>query len=394
MSGRIANSILAPELVARACETALRSQRADGSFQPGHNGPYHDPETPVRNTSHWLIIVSHLSKASGAKRLLNAAYGAAEFLASSKARPLGYSYHHRDEPGKDRCNGLIGQAWTIEALAEAGTLLGEPALLELAEKAFLQHPFRHELALWDRIEVDGRNLGPDMTLNHQLWFAAAGAMLGDVGESSIKVPIRRFLDRLPELMVVFPDGFIKHRVVSPYPRASISRAGNPLSVVRQTLGAAKRLILRTPPSGKTQRFTEDERRVGYQSFNLYAFALLKRWLPGHELWHSAELERATSAVLGGAYRDALEKNVFGYGYNVPGFEVPVALTELSTLKGRELLEQCRWWVNEQFRRTMDWSTCTLSRNTQDPQTLTARIYELLRLPKELLESIEIEVPKQ
>ena len=43
-----------------AADASLSRQRDDGSFPPGHNGPYHDPETPVRNTAHYLYLYAAL----------------------------------------------------------------------------------------------------------------------------------------------------------------------------------------------------------------------------------------------------------------------------------------------------------------------------------------------
>ncbi len=42
-------------LLLESARAALSRQRADGSLPPGHNGPYADRETPVRNTAHWLV---------------------------------------------------------------------------------------------------------------------------------------------------------------------------------------------------------------------------------------------------------------------------------------------------------------------------------------------------
>ena len=40
------------ELLERSARTAPDLQREDGSFPPGQNGVYDEPETPVRTTSH------------------------------------------------------------------------------------------------------------------------------------------------------------------------------------------------------------------------------------------------------------------------------------------------------------------------------------------------------
>jgi hypothetical protein len=55
----------------------------------------------------------------------------------------------------------------------------------------------------------------------------------------------------------------------------------------------------------------------------------------------------------------------------------------------ELVKISSWWVNEQFRRCYNSETWMMDRNTEDPLTHTARIYELNRLPNSILETIEV-----
>ena len=130
----------------------------------------------MRNTAHWLVLFATTHWRSGEPRLREAALRAARFLASAETRPAGATFWCRSSPGKDACNGLVGQAWAIEALAEAAASLDAEPLAKLAEMVFLRHPFDERARLWRRVEVDGRVLGPDFTLNHQLWFAAAGVL--------------------------------------------------------------------------------------------------------------------------------------------------------------------------------------------------------------------------
>jgi hypothetical protein len=44
------------DIIKSAAHYSLVVQREDGSFPPGHNGPYFNPEIPIRNTGRWLII--------------------------------------------------------------------------------------------------------------------------------------------------------------------------------------------------------------------------------------------------------------------------------------------------------------------------------------------------
>jgi hypothetical protein len=97
----------------------------DKYIKSGHNGPYNDPETPMRNYGHWLITFSKCFELTGEQIYLNKIKEFAEYLISDNARPFGYSFHHRSKESKDKCNGLIGQAWVFEALAFASSVSGE-----------------------------------------------------------------------------------------------------------------------------------------------------------------------------------------------------------------------------------------------------------------------------
>jgi hypothetical protein len=185
------------EIIERSATAALSLQSCDGSLPPGHNGPYHDPETPVRNTGHWLITFLKAHDLSGDPRFHDAASRAARYLSSNAARPHDATFVHRTSLYKDNCNGLIGQAWTIEALVAGADRLDMPHLTALAKKVFLLHEFDGEFGLWQITEIDGSSLGYDPTFNHQLWFAAAGSLIPG---AQIEEQVLLFLDLVPANM--------------------------------------------------------------------------------------------------------------------------------------------------------------------------------------------------
>ena len=165
------------KMILKIAENNSKLQNEDGSFPPGHNGPYHDTETPVRNSGHWLITFSKCYKLTNKSKYKDKVYQLAEYLTTEDARPNGYSFYHRNKKGKDKCNGLIGQAWTFEALTEATKILKDNKYALLAEDIFFQHTFNEECGLWNRLEIDGKILPIDRTFNHQLWFAACASLI-------------------------------------------------------------------------------------------------------------------------------------------------------------------------------------------------------------------------
>lgn len=387
---RTLNSVL--ESIA---ERAIDNQSSDGSFPAGHNGPHDDPETPVRNTSHYLFVLSELYQRKKDEKYLESARSAADYLASDEARPYGYTFHHRESERKDCCNGIIGQAWTIEAITEYSNVVHCPDLVETAEKVFLQHPFNDRLGLWKRVEIDGEILCFDSTFNHQLWFAAAGALLAmdnDV-DPEIDRRVRRFLDKIESQISVGESGLIGIGSQPPFwlwPYVAVAdqraRMAMILLAVRMPLKDSERFrkfitkytpFSRIPSTSNVGR----QKKVGYQSFHLYGFALLKRAYPDHELWSTHWIDRAFEIIESDAFVEELEDSVYGYPYNVSGIEFAYALDEF----GRGSKGSQERWLSRQFQKCWDEETGTLARNNPDPVTLTARIYEAARLSDWYLE---------
>lgn len=357
------------DVLARSAAAGLRLQRPDGSFPAGHNGPYGDPETPVRNTAHWLVLLATTHARGGEPRLRDAALRAARYLSGPEARPTGASFLCRARAEKDACNGLVGQAWAIEALAEAASCLDAEPFAKLAEAVFLRHPFDARTGLWDRVEVDGTPLGPDWTLNHQIWFAAAGAVLSPLAAAEVGGRVRAFLSALPRSLALHRDGAIRHPV-------------SPAAAAR----ALPRVALRLARARLRESAALREKAVGYHAFNLHALAILRTRVPDHEFFSSAGFARAWRFAGSEAFRAAVAGNRYAWPYNPTGLEMAQAL-EVFAPGSRGEQER---WVGEQLRRHFDPATQRLERATPDPATLAARLYEAARLgdlaiPDEALE---------
>ena len=115
------------------------------------------------------------------------------YLIGRDAPRCSHSYQHRNKEGKDQCNGLIGQAWTIEALVKAYEYFEVEDCLGIAKEIFIAHPFSETMGLWNSLEPDGTVLPVDPSFNHQLWFCAAGTMVANHGSPVINGRTTRFL---------------------------------------------------------------------------------------------------------------------------------------------------------------------------------------------------------
>jgi len=371
------------DILCSCAEQALEKQDADGSMPAGHNGPWNDPETPVRNTGHWAITFLRSHEWTDDDRFLTAGENAVSYLLSDAARPHGATFHHRLSDEKDRCNGLIGQAWSIEALVVAARYLDRPELVELASDVFLQHPFKSSLAAWHPVEIDGTVNPIDMTFNHQLWFAAAGGLLAQhpASDRAVDRQVRRYLDDLQANLNVMDNGLVYHPFkpdfdVRKYGKIFFEgvKAGTAHTMV---LGVLRGLLGGEENSEDADEGGWTEKSVGYHSFNLYAFGLLREAYPDHSFWDHSKLEQTVSYADSDVYIEALEGNPYGYPYNCAGIETAYALDVFTDIGPTERQR----WLERQFERTYDPTEQGMTRNNPDPTTLTARLYEATRLPE-------------
>jgi hypothetical protein len=348
------------DLLTRSAQAALSLQLADGSMPPGHNGPYRDPETPVRNTAHWLITWLKVYTLTGEAQYRQAAERAVAYLTSPDARPMQATFWCRRNPRKDFANGLVGQAWTIESLVAAAQAFSCDDLLDLAEAVFLLHPYDKAADGWRKVNVDGSYGSLDYTFNHQLWFAAAGGLLHTARPAPrVDQVVQDFLARLDDHLALYRSGLVRHK--GPTFLAA--------SWKRKVWGHIKRVI-----EWKTAAYMH-MKSVGYHGFNLYGLALLKTAYPRHPVWQLPQITAVLQYAASDSYRQALETSKYGYPYNPPGFEIPYALQVF----GAETAETRHWWVQEQIRRSFDFETSMMCRGTEDKITFAARLYEATRL---------------
>lgn len=330
-------------------------------MRAGHNGPYHDPETSVRNVAHWLYVLSYFARNTNDIVLLESANNLCDYLLSSSARPMNASFYCRYNPEKDFCNGLMGQAWAIEGLLAASEFLGRKDALEAAQNVFFMHPWLENEAIWRRVSVDGSYLSPDFTFNHQLWFAAIASLLRD---SEAIRRSKKFLDEVGQHVQVYNNGIIFHQ----------SRLGE--LKINKNIGLKK--LVKTVISESKLRSAFRilySKSIGYHGFNLYAFALLRTHFPDHHFWLSPKFQRMLAVTKSTQFFIDLNSSIYGWPYNPPGIELAYVGEVFSM--GHDY---CQKWINRQFAKTYNSETGELlTRDVPDPATSSARIYESLRL---------------
>jgi hypothetical protein len=374
------------DLLVTVAERALGSQLPDGSMPSGHNGPYRHPETPVRNSGHWLHTFLKAHGLTGDGRFREAAERIAVLLLQPELRPGGFTYHHRTAPGKDHCNGLVGQAWTIEALALAASHFESAEHLTVALEVYRAHSFDPAAGLWRICEIDGSSPGFDATLNHQLWFASAASRLLGGGGVELREALDAFLHKLPDNMLLFANGLLYQPIPHLQPRRW--RAGQPFSRMVGSRRFPRPLLLRPSVLHAASQYMKC---VGYHAFCAYAFAVLKVHLPEHAFWRLRLADRVAAYLLSDDYEVLIEaESDYGFAYNAPGFEVPFAVATLTGLSDRDAARLLSVWLSRQVSRTLDPISLRFERGTADPVTLTARVYEMTRFRNEILRGAVLE----
>ncbi len=351
-----------------------------GYAPEGNNGPYQYDDTPVRNTCHWLIIYSYIYKKSG--KYKDVIYKFCEYLINKTKQSKTGAIECMVGPHFDHLNGLIGQAWAIEAMVYAAEVLNEDKIYEAARKIFCAQKFDERESIWTRIEVNGEALGYDIVVNHQVWFAIAGCVLDEYKpDPEIMREVSQFLDRIAEKHFrTYGNGLIRHCL--DLKTATVQR---PLS------WKIKRLIKRCliPLHDKDpNRYDPLAQEKGYHLFELYGYAILNKYFPDHQLYKMKCFSQASKYGLRieklnkklhinnlNSEADSSKINKYAYGYNSPAFEFPLIA---AVFGNKDDLKKIPMLVQMQMEHFYNSSTHLFDRNNYDGQTLTARAYELVR----------------
>ena len=370
------------KIVNRITEEVL--SKGSSAIPAGNNGPYYNTETNVRNMAHYCVSLAELykrtkdAKYKDALRLLSeAVYASPHYLGDG-------IYRCRISEKTDEVNGTIGPAWIMEGLIYAGMVLKDEKYIDRAAEIINALPFNEAFGLWQRKNTDGRVMTLDTTFNHQLWLAAMGALLIRVHpDEELKKRLQRFTNRLPANITIRKNGRIGHFTLND----QNGLLGYPGKLCRDLKSDINEAL-------KKPSFAYKE--TGYHSFNLYGFAILKEnadWeIP---FFDSKEFKKSIDYIYSPAYYGQLSKadrkldctrvssklsagfNVFSYSYNAPAFELPYILKcfRPGDTRNESLLTD---FAKMQLQLTYDPDTESFSKNTDDPVTLTCRIYEYLR----------------
>ncbi len=365
------------ELLVKSSDKALGLQAPEGSFPGGHNGPWHDNETPLRTTAHWAMLFYKAYDISGEKKFLSASLKACEFLSLPRHRPYDYTFSCRNSKGKNKCNGLIGQAWVLEPLICLGKNESIKKYLNLAKNVIDMHRYSFKYSAWEDLEIDGTQLGVNKTLNQQIWFTAMVLWLGQAGNIKEYIAYADdFILSLGNKISLLEDGLISHDFTA-----------YPTDKAKKTL---KKLL--APQRYHKEHSEKYFRSLGYQTFNLYGLAMINDLSPqaftkNNKLCETIRksIEYVVEAFPFGL--DSKEED-FRWSYNPAGIEIFYAAQSFKNLKfSKHEEEVLREYLNKQFQNHLNKETFLMEERTNDKDILSARLYEAVRL-----ENVEIDIP--
>ena len=340
----------------QSANSAISKQRHDGSYEPGHNNKWNDRDTPIRVTAHFSVQLAFAFRYTQDQKYLDVLKNAASYLLSHHARPGGKTFFCRVSSTKSMCNGLIGQAWAVEALLHIYSVLGESEYLEVAKEVYMLHPFDFSHGLYCPVECDGSVKAVAKTINHQLIFVAQGMWLLALGVDSLEHDLKRFFALLPRNISLTGDGLINH----------YARKGRN-DMERKIFDLARYF----------QRKKMHSQSQGYQSFNMFGLALSKRNHPTCAIWEMEDLKKILQRIYNYVnkqlYIESVLQNEFALAYRLTGQEICFYERVFGLGSGYSIAHIL---IDEQFRRFWDSEEKLLCAATGDPQTLSSRLYEM------------------
>ena len=347
-----------------------------GFATAGHNGPHGHPDTPVRNTGHYLIIYSYLYKKTKKKRFLDICNKFAEYLLDMQKKSKSGAIQCMLSDIFDHLNGLIGQGWTIEALLYYYDISKDERCLDCAKAIFYSQKYDWNLHLWHRIELDGRDIDIDPTYNHHVWFASCSYKLAELcQDDNIDKIITDFLTKGAERdFRVHDDGLLCHHVHIDRP---VMKAGKRKMFVKKMLFPIRFIN----PKKLDPKFME----YAYHVFDIYGFCILKEKYGDLPLYSSEKFRKAVTCAKNIDYLnrrngvfDAIEKgktfNPYGYSYNAFAFEYPYVAKCCGFYD--ENVQNDIWNIQKQLM--FDEDTGMFTRSQPDIETWNARTYEIVR----------------
>lgn len=340
-----------------------------GHATPGNNGPHGHLDTPIRNTSHYLIIYGYLYKKTRDNKYLDICLKFADYLCEMQKQSKSGAIQCMITNKFDYLNGLIGQAWVVEALIYFYDIVKNDKYLTAAYNIYNSQTYNYNLHLWERVELDGTTVGVDYTYNHNVWFAACGFRLAELKkDNEINKQILDFLNNgTSRDFQIRHNGLLKHTI------------GLRNTSYKEKIKKAIKIIS-TPikwinPRKLDIHYIEN----AYHIFDLYGFQVLKEQYGYLDFFSSKKFLKAEKLAcdINWYNKKNIGKNrfnVFSYSYNSPAFEIPYVLAIAGKIND-EVIDNT-FEINKKLMYSNETKMFTI--NNYDVELFNARCYEIIR----------------
>lgn len=357
---------------------------ADGNYErflelghavEGHNGPHGHLDTPVRNTAHYLIIYSYLYSKTKDAKYKKICVKFADYLCEMQQKSYSGAIECMRNDKFDHLNGLIGQAWVIEALVYYYEKFKDKSCLAVAKNIFYSQKYDYDLHVWHRVELDGRNIGIDNAYNHQVMFAACSYKLSNYcNDPEIDKIICDFIEHTDRDFNTYHNGLLMHSI--DIKSVEIEKAKRKKFI---------KFCLTPFKVFDSKMFDAKYIERAYHIFDIYCFSILQERYGKLPLFSSDKYKKAVKLALDIEHYNKdngvnryLKKggqfNIFSYSYNSPLFEYP----DVAYINGAYDEKISAKIYDVQKLLMLDDNSKLFSKNNPDIETWNAKAYEIVR----------------
>lgn len=355
----------------------------NNQLKNGHNGPYRDKETNVREISHLLVFYSNIIKSNiytDNSKIKGQLIKLKDALINNENYRGEAYFKFRIKPGKDEVNGVIGVAWVLEGLCASYEVLKDKEILVFLEKIISSIKFNSKRSLWERPTlIFSDESGVDETYNHQLWLAYGLVYYAKISSSEILPEVKLFFEKTDSHLNIHKNGLIVHAL----------RNKNGFKNKLKTFLKQMKIFVSTMKNSTSTKYKEE----GYHMFSMYAFARISylgfeslfntsikfqkslKYLTKEELYIGLSSNAESSDYYSITPPSGLIYNRYGFPYNVSGFEF-LYVNEIFNLK-KEVLSK-KYLKSQLDVYGFDVKTEKFDNNvkTEDITNLFLRVYEL------------------
>ena len=266
-------------------------------FPGGYNGPHFDIESPVRNTSHFLLFLLKLKKINPNLSDENLENELINWFKIDNKYFQKNVFIQRSKGSSDVVNGVIGSAWLLECFYEVYIQKKDSWFLDYSMKLIDCHKFNNYDFIWYRYDPVIQKYSTDKTFDHQLWYAYARLLFKGIDKNLVT-----FLENINFKKQIRKNGVFKH-----------VHYGNSLT---------SKLIFYRGELSKLNNKKIPELEIGYHIYVIQALALINTKIKIFDIIDIGKLNNSFDFLSNFDFTSN-SNNKYLFKYNNPLFSMPV-----------------------------------------------------------------------